>query len=243
MAEVASRPPPPNSRVTLLASEGLRLAEPRAGYRFGPENALLPTLLEGLVPEEGAEGREASRSRVVDLGAGCGVLGLIAGRRLGWEVHLVEREPTFAGLAAWNLEESGLRGRVVEADLRETAQSAPDAGSAALVLANPPFFNLHEGRVSAQPTTRHATHAHFGGLTAFLEAAVRWMTPTGAVLLLYPAEGLAEAFDSAAALDLRPEALCLVHARHKGRPYRAWVRLGRGERPLVVRRMSVVTAR
>jgi drug/metabolite transporter (DMT)-like permease len=51
------------------------LSQPRAGYRFGPENLLLPDLL--------LDAPHRAPSTLIDLGAGCGILGLLGAMTTG----------------------------------------------------------------------------------------------------------------------------------------------------------------
>src|SRR5688572_25658633 len=78
------------------------------GYRFN----LDPVLLYGFAPPA---------AHTVDLGAGCGVLGLLlAAGGKAQRVTAIEIQPELAILAAKNADENGLRGRyeVLTGDLR-----------------------------------------------------------------------------------------------------------------------------
>ena len=155
-----------------------KLAEPKRGYRFGVENHGFPDVLARLY-------EPPPQLRVLDLGSGCGVLGLFAGAALpalGGEVKrvtLVERDPDLAAFARFNAGRSPLPVHVVEGDLREVALSEHD-----LVVANPPFFAPGHGRDSRMDHKRFATHAHFGAVGAFISAARRVLTGSGTSLAL-----------------------------------------------------------
>lgn len=186
------------------------LIEARGGYRSRPENALVPWLL-----------RERAAERVIDLGAGSGVLGLLAANAVGAEaLTLVEREPTHALLCHLNLGLTQAAAEVVEADLRTWTPAEP----ADVVLANPPFYRAGEGQPSRNLATRHATHAHFGDVGDFTRAAARALRPGGELWLLYPADRHCDALEALAAASLHARAFVFVHAPHRVGlgPYRVW---------------------
>ena len=94
--------------------------------------------------------------RILDVGAGVGVVGLSVARRVAdASVTLVEREPKLAELARGNVERNGLatRVRVIVADVSRRLEDLPeleaDAESFDHVLANPPYNAEGAGTVSA----------------------------------------------------------------------------------------------
>ncbi len=218
------------SVATRVPPLGRRVLEPRRGYRFAPENIVLHALIPG---------RERPAS-VLDLGAGCGVLGLIAADRCAKleRLILIERDPELAALARANAEPIA-GASVVEADLREL-DLAPRHD---LVVANPPFYDPGEGRASRNATTRNATHAHHGGVEAFVRAAAAALTPTGDLWLLYPADRLARALVALAASALCVREIHVVHARHSAGPFRCWICASHAPGPMVVNALSAWTPR
>lgn len=201
-------------------------SQPRRGYRFGVENLALVALLDGS-PRPDA---------IVDLGAGSGILGLLARHTLGcarnaaWvPTWLVERQPLHAALCRHHaaLDQAATHDdgvRVLEADLCDLPifNQLPPAARR-LVLINPPFFAPGQGRESSEETTRLATHAHFGGLDAFVAAAAACRGDAGDVALIWPAEAVAEALLALQDHGLAPHRILWVFARHTGRPFRAWI--------------------
>ena len=205
----------------------LTLVQPRRGYRFGPENLLLPDVLDAHVHAAGHR-----PLKLVDLGAGCGVLGLIALVHLSAthpvdSLHAVERNDVLHDCLSASIGElsDDLRPLVHphRADVRDW--SAPESGSADVVLCNPPFYPPGHGRPSRHRMVHEATHALHGGVREFLLAARSCLSASGTVLLLYPADRLAEAFEACVASGLCFAGGAIVHARHTGQPYRMWLAL------------------
>ena len=95
---------PSELRVTddAFLGDGLRVLQPKHGYRAGIDAVLLAATVAG----DGA-------LRVADLGAGAGVVGLCVARRLpAARVTLVEREAELVEIARQNAIRNGLSDRV-----------------------------------------------------------------------------------------------------------------------------------
>jgi FkbM family methyltransferase len=167
----------------------LRILQPRDGYRAGVD----AVLLAASAPLEAGQ-----RQRVLDVGAGVGVVGLAVARRVAdAEVVLVERDARLAELARSNVERNALseRVRVVEADVEQALGRQPALAAMAEsfdhVLANPPFHTQGSGTPAAD-ATKAAANAMAGdslaGWARFLAAMAR---PSGRVAVIHKAEALA----------------------------------------------------
>ena len=133
------------------------------GYRFN----LDPILLSGFAPAEGT---------VLDLGSGCGVLGLTMLLRGADRLIAVEKEPVMADLILRNAKENGLADRVDVfcADLRELQSFKADH-----VVSNPPYFKPGTGRSAANALKDAARFERSGGVGDFLECAKAHVHPGG----------------------------------------------------------------
>lgn len=166
----------------------LRIRQPARGYRAG----LDAVLLAAAVPATGD-----SPTRVLDLGAGVGTVGLaIAVRLPRAEVTLVEREPGLVLLARANSAANGTDGRVsvIEADVRATAQMLADAGvepdSFDHAVANPPYFSAGLGlrpTLEQRAVSREMPEAD---LDAWIRCAARAVRPGGTLTLIHRPEAL-----------------------------------------------------
>ncbi len=124
------------TRDSLLGGRVTLWQPPRgAGYRFN----LDPVLLASFVRPSGGH--------VLDVGAGCGVIGLLL-LALGKaeRVTAVEVQPQLAELLRKNVADNGVAERftVLEGDVRTLALPTVDA-----VVCNPPYFRAGDGRGSA----------------------------------------------------------------------------------------------
>ncbi len=158
----------------------LTLLQPRDGYRFNVDSLILADFVRRAV--------HPAPSRAADLGAGCGVVGLLLAQRWpGCSVTLVELQADLALLALENARYSSARSRVrvVRADLRQVAAWAPEPPE--LLVCNPPFFPGGSGRaspVSQIALARHELCCTLGELCAAAAAALR---PGGQLALIHDA--------------------------------------------------------
>ncbi len=203
----------------------LRLRQPARGHRFGHD----AILLAAATPARAGQ-------HAVEFGAGIGAAGLaLAFRVTGLRVTLVEIEPELAALAQDNGTRNGLEDRVRTIATDVTAAPAIleaaglTAGSADLVLMNPPFNDPHRQPASPDADRRRAHVANDLTLSAWIGAAERLLVPRGTLTLIWRADGmrgvldaLDAGFGAVAVRPVHPRAdvaaiRILVHAIKRGR--------------------------
>ncbi|MDD5307939.1 MAG: methyltransferase [Deltaproteobacteria bacterium] len=184
----------------------LTLHQPRRGYRFSVDAPLLTWFAYGPKPAASA----------VDLGAGCGVIGLgllaSGGART---VTAIEVQPELAALCARNAAANGLEGscRVVEANLFE---DHPDLrpGSYDLIVSNPPFSKAGTGRLPENPQRKLACCEVTGDLEGWIGAAARLASRSrGRLAVVFPARRLDDLMSSFGAAGLAATRLRMVHPK------------------------------
>lgn len=191
-------PTPAAPTTETLLGGGLRLLQPRAGYRVNVDSLLLL----GFAGKRRVE-------RVVDLGAGVGAIGLLAvWRGIAEHALLVEGDARLAELARRNLQRTGLAGDVRELDL--SRDKLRETG-VALVLCNPPYYPPRSHRPPQSPAK---ASARSGELAPFLKAAAGALSrKTGRALFSYPASLLPELLTASGQVGLVAKRLRLVHPR------------------------------
>lgn len=214
----------------------LSILQPRAGYRAGID----AVLLAAAVPAH-----EAAGERVLDAGAGVGVVGLaVATRVADVRVTLVEIDAGLARVAGENVRRNDLGERVdvVVADIVQGGAALHDPqrpagldpGAFAHVAANPPY---HRTGAGTAPAVAHKAQAHQmerDGLdrwAAFLATAA---AGGGTLTLIHRAEALGEVLAAFAgrfgSLRVLP-----VHPRAGAPAHRVLIRGVKGSRaPLVL---------
>lgn len=187
------------------------LRQPESGYRCS-QDALL---LASYAPVSSAP------RRVVDLGAGCGVVGFgLLLRCPADHVTGVELQPELAACARENAQALGLSGCYVllANDLRQLRGDGQlGAGGFDLVLANPPYHAAGRGRLSPHAGRRLARCEEQACLADFLSTAAWLLRPGGLLCLVHRPERLAELLAGLDAARLAARRLRFVHTR-PGRP-------------------------
>jgi tRNA1(Val) A37 N6-methylase TrmN6 len=187
---------PPDSNCGLQLSEdaflggAVTVLQPVGGYRAG----LDAVLLAAAVPA-----RAAASERVLDVGAGVGVVGLCIAARVGnAHVTLLEIEPRLASIARENVARNGLEGRleVISADIGAPARSHAalglHSGAFSHVVANPPFDVQGRSRPPRDPIKAGAHAMPAEGLERWLQFMARVAADGGSATLIHRAEALGE---------------------------------------------------
>ncbi|WP_158542559.1 tRNA1(Val) (adenine(37)-N6)-methyltransferase [Lujinxingia litoralis] len=200
----------------------LHLWQATSGYRFGLDALLLATDLPELAPG----------ATVVELGAAQGPVSLtVAWQRPDVRVVAVERQPDLARLLRRNVAENGLENVVViEGDLRQRkALFTPQ--SAALVLANPPYYPQGSRRPSENAQKAQAHHELHGTLGDFVRAAAYLLQPRGWLQLIAPPVRHLDVVAAAGETDLRLAQMRHYHDRADRPAYLSEYRFRRPSAP------------
>jgi len=164
----------------------LHILQPSDGYRAGLDAILLAAAL-----------RANRGERVLDAGAGVGVVGLaVARRERDVEVTLVERDPGLAALARCNVAGNGLeaRVRVVIADVTRPLREMPELSglveSFDHLLSNPPYHVQGRGTPAGEPLKDAANAMPAGGLERWIRFAAAMLRPGGTITLIHRPDAL-----------------------------------------------------
>ncbi|MGO9453303.1 MAG: tRNA1(Val) (adenine(37)-N6)-methyltransferase [Candidatus Binataceae bacterium] len=182
----------------------IRIVQPRRGYRFSVDSILL-----------GRFTTARPRDRVLELGAGCGVIAMmIATIARPREVVAIEIQPQMAEMAERNARLNELANlRCVQADIRAPKIPGIVAASFDLVVANPPFHARRAGRESADHGRRVARGGSGASLEDFVAAARRYVRNGGRVAFIFAASRSAELLSAMRAKHLEPKRMRFVHPR------------------------------
>jgi tRNA1Val (adenine37-N6)-methyltransferase len=187
----------------VLFNGQLRILQSRKGYRFSLDAVLLATFAS----PRGAE-------KVVDLGAGSGVVSLILAKLhpnlavTGLEIQ--EPMVTCAQKSA-RLNQLESRVTILQCDVRRIAKILPP-GRADLIVCNPPYRKPASGRVSPDPEKRIARHEIAGGLDDFTRAGAYLLRVNGRMAVVYPAIRVVDLLGSMRLAGIEPKRLCMVHS-------------------------------
>lgn len=173
------------------------------GYRFSVDAVLLSHFVR---PREGA--------RILDLGAGCGVISLLLCFRLpSVRVIALELQPGLVNLINENIQRNHYQERIslIQGDLRHI-RSLLDPEMFDLVVCNPPYGKMASGRRNPgeeQSIARHELEADLADIVTAISYAVK---NRGRAALIYPAERAAVLLAALKGQRLEPKRLQVVHS-------------------------------
>ena len=194
--------PPAVTHDTLFAGE-LICCQPASGYRFSIDAVLAAQFV-----------RPRSGQKVLDLGCGCGIIGLILAYRIAdLEVRGLELQPELARVAEKNIQANGFAGRmqIIEGDARCIDQLV-QAETFDVVLCNPPYGAPRRGRINLQTQAAAARHELYGSLADFIGAAAHSVRNRGRVVFIYPARRGATLLAELAKHRLTPKRLQPIYS-------------------------------
>jgi tRNA1Val (adenine37-N6)-methyltransferase len=180
----------------------ITLIQPKHGYRFSVEAILL-----------GRFARASARDRVLELGAGCGVVAIMMGALYRpREVVALEIQPALAEMVARNAAANGLESvHAACADLRQKKIASVEPASFDLVVANPPYRAMAAGRENPDHGRRVARGESTATLADFVAAARRYTRRGGRVAFVFTARRSAELISAMSLNKLEPKRIRFVH--------------------------------
>jgi tRNA1Val (adenine37-N6)-methyltransferase len=204
-----------------LRGYDLRIIQPRNGYRF----SLDPLLLCDFAATGEGE-------RVIDLGAGSGVIPLLLARKsASAKVVGVELQEEMASTARRNVLQNGFSDRIeiIAADILSLRERFT-VSSFDLVTANPPYRKPGSGKISPRAGRDKARHETTATLRDFLELAKFLVKPSGTIVFTYLPTRLTEFCATAAALKLTSLRMRMVHGKAGASASMFLVELAKGSR-------------
>lgn len=180
------------------------LSQPESGFRFSMDALLLAAFA----------GREQVRGRVLDLGTGCGVVGLaMALDHPDFFGIGLDLNPDMLRHARENVRRLGFEGRfsLLQADACGPWGLAPE--SMDLVLSNPPYRDPARGRICPDETKTLARFEYRAGLGDFVRAAAYLVRNRKSCVFIHLAERADELLDMLRASRLQPKEILFVHQR------------------------------
>lgn len=173
------------------------------GYRFSVD----AVLLSHFMPFQAG-------TRVLDLGAGCGIVSLVLSYRYPpLQITALELQPTLFSLLQKNIQANGLQDHItpIQGDLREIKKHV-QAGCFASVLCNPPYRKIDTARQNKKSEQALARHEVTATLSDVVEAAFFALKTGGRLALVYPANRGASLLSELKKRTLEPKRLQVVYS-------------------------------
>lgn len=176
-------------------------------------------------------GLDSSMQRALDIGAGCGVIGLMLaqrGREWGLNVDLVEIDSSSATQAEENIAASPWsdRLRVFNSSIQDYAESISHKYD--LIVSNPPYFNdsLHSP-ILARTIARHTTQLTFMEL---VNSSNKLLAEEGLFAIILPYQGADDFIELAVTAALKLEERVDILPNPSSKPNRSLLQFVKRER-------------
>ena len=189
-------------------NESITLTQKTNGLTFGTDAYLLYAYM-----------RKKSNGLAADLGAGTGIISLLAASKGKFKrIHALEVQESFASLVERNVKENLLEDKI------EThccaVQDAPSElfGKLDAVFSNPPYMKKDSGARNESDEKYIARHEVCGDIYDFCAAAARLLKYSGSFYVVWRPDRLADLFDAMKKSRIEPKRMTLVYADTKSRP-------------------------
>lgn len=201
-----------------LLFNGLKIIRDTRGFTYGTDAVLLANFA-----------RAKEGERVLDLGAGSGILSILLNGKTGAHVTAVEIDESMCDMLRRSAQMNGQQDfiRALCADLRDPKMDLP-AGGFDMAVCNPPYHA--SGTKSEVNQRRVSTHQDACTVYDAAQSAARFLKNGGRLYLVYPASLLAEAFHALKQSRLEPKRAQMVFTRRGAPPHVALIEAKKGGR-------------
>jgi len=192
-----------NERLDDLFDGRLRIIQKKEGYRFSVDAILLAHFASQL-----------SADSIIDLGTGSGIIPLVLARKgTARTIVGVEVQEEMADMAKRTIALNGFTERVsiLHEDLKKL-RNCFDASSFDLVVSNPPYYPVRDGRINPDEQKAIARHEILAKMEDVVSIAHYLVKPSGIVVIIFPAKRLVDLLDSLKEFDFKPELLQIIYS-------------------------------
>ena len=182
----------------------LNIRQDASGYRFSIDAVVLAHHTDLRAGE-----------RLLDLGAGCGIIPLIlAYRHPDIRAYAVEIQAELADLAAENVSANHMQDRITVL-CRDMRELKPDmiGGPVDVIVCNPPYRKPNSGRINPDSQRAVARHEIKVNLNDVLQTARCMLQTSGRFVTVYTAERSAELLSQMRLGGIEPKFIRTIHSR------------------------------
>ncbi|HHV18103.1 MAG TPA: tRNA1(Val) (adenine(37)-N6)-methyltransferase [Thermoanaerobacterales bacterium] len=194
----------PGERIDDLLCNGLKIIQHKNSYRFAIDAVLLANFVKA-----------GKKDKIIDLGTGSGVIALLISAKtdaeeiVGIEIAQGAFDRAVRSIKMNRLQE---RVKIIHGNLKE-AVNIFGRESFSVVVTNPPYMTVKEGKISPNPDLAIARHEVAAALQDVVKAARGLLTFSGRFYMVYRTVRLTDAIYEMKLQGLEPKILRFIHPR------------------------------
>ena len=190
--------------VNKLFDHGLKLSQPKKGYRFSID----PFILAAHVKLSGNE-------KVIDIGCGCGVIScILAKKQTNLQITGIEIQEELYLCAKKNIINNKLEKSltIIQKDIKNLHPKEIN-GKADIIISNPPYKKKDSGRLNPDPQKAIARHEITLDIDSLFICSSRLLKEKGRLYLIFPASRISDLFEAMGQHNFAPEFIRFVHVK------------------------------
>ncbi len=198
----------PHERVDDLLVNGLKIIQNPQAFCFGCDAVELANFVSGGV-----------KDRAVDLGSGTGIITILLAGKKKIRCTGVEIQPQMAEMSSRSVALNALSNAdIINAPMQEITKYIP-AGSATIVVCNPPYRRAGSGQKQTAETIALARHEIAVTLREVVETAKSLLSTGGNFYIVHQCERMAEVINECKTHSLEPKTLQILIPAEGKKPH------------------------
>lgn len=195
-------------RVDDLLVNGLKIIQNPSAFCFGCDAVEIANFVTG-----------GAKDKAVDLGSGTGIITLLLAGKKGIPCTGIELQPQMSEMSQRSIMLNGLKNAcVINAPLQRVADYM-DAGSATIVVSNPPYAKAETGKTAEEESIAMARTELTVNLKEVVECASFLLSTGGRFFLIHRADRMAEVINECISARLEPKVLQVLTPKKGKKPH------------------------
>lgn len=197
-----------HERVDDLLVNGLKIIQNPSAFCFGCDAVEIANFVSG-----------GKKDRAVDLGSGTGIITLLLAGKKGIPCVGIEIQSDMAKMANRSIALNGLdNAKVINARMQDVAQHM-QAGSATIVVTNPPYAKANSGKSAESESVALARTELAVTLREVVECASYLLSTGGSFYIVHRADRMAEVISECTKVRLEPKILQVLTPAKNKKPH------------------------
>lgn len=224
-----------NERIDDLQYKGLKIIQDKTTFCFGIDSVLLSDFAKNIKND----------SKVVDLGTGNGIVGLLLCKKTGLsQIIGVEIQEKVAEMAERSIKINGLEKqfKIVKVDINDILeQNIVKKNTFDVVVMNPPYKEVGKGKINENSSKMIARHEVKATLSDFIRVSAGLLKDKGEIYIVHKPERIVDIMQEMRENKIEPKKMKLVYPYENEAPSIVLIKGVKGgkkffsvEKPLVI---------